>query len=76
MFRKIFKEAPKNASILSIGDRYETDIKPMIMLGGDGVLVNSPHSVSIFLEDMVNERIGTDGYTFFNGNKDIKNKNI
>ena len=30
------------ASILSIGDRYETDIKPILELGGMGIIVEKP----------------------------------
>ncbi len=34
--------------IIAIGDRYNVDIKPLINLGGDGVLVDLPDEVCDF----------------------------
>lgn len=41
---------PKDA--LSIGDRYNTDILPMLELGGRGVLVKSPHALGPIYESL------------------------
>ena len=38
--------------VLSIGDRYETDIVPMIKLGGKGVLLSSPQSLKAICNDI------------------------
>lgn len=40
------------ADILSIGDRFNTDIKPMLELGGKGILLHSPRYLRKVLEDM------------------------
>jgi len=36
--------------ILSIGDRFEIDIEPVLKIGGSGVLVNGPQEVADFLQ--------------------------
>ena len=36
--------------ILSIGDRYETDIRPVLDLGGQGVLLHNPKTLSVLYE--------------------------
>ncbi len=38
--------------VLSIGDRYETDIVPMIKLGGKGVIVSSPQNLKAIFNDI------------------------
>lgn len=40
---------PRN--MLSIGDRYETDIRPMLELGGRGLLLNSPDGLMDYIEN-------------------------
>lgn len=40
-------------NILSIGDRYMTDIKPILELGGSGILLSSPRSISKIQQDLV-----------------------
>ena len=57
VFRSIM---PANNKLLSIGDRYYSDIEPVIKLGGAGILVNAPSSVPYILEDMNNGVIKTD----------------
>lgn len=37
---------------LSIGDRYNTDILPILELGGSGVLVKAPYALGCLLEDL------------------------
>lgn len=36
----------------SIGDRFSTDIEPMLFLGGNGVLVSAPESLQCVLRDL------------------------
>lgn len=40
------------SSMLSIGDRYQTDIRPMIELGGVGVLITSPKNLMKVVKDL------------------------
>ncbi len=43
VIREILNQYDLNAGeVLSIGDRYAIDIKPLIDLGGDGILVSGP----------------------------------
>ena len=50
----------------SIGDRYSTDIKPLLELGGNGVLVAAPESLSGVVGDMSNGKLMTcDAYRYF-----------
>lgn len=50
----------------SIGDRYVTDIEPMLKLGGNGVLVSAPESLGSVLEDMSNGSLMTcEAYRYF-----------
>ena len=50
----------------SIGDRYVTDIETMLKLGGNGVLVSAPESLSSVLKDMANGCLMTcDAYRYF-----------
>jgi len=44
----------KASHFLSIGDRYHTDIAPMLNLGGAGTLVLTPEGVSAFYKDLCN----------------------
>lgn len=37
--------------ILSIGDRYDTDIRPMLELGGNGILLYEPHGLIDFFKE-------------------------
>lgn len=57
-FGKIIRDYNINAcDLLSIGDRYHTDIEPVIELGGNGILIKSPSSVQRILEDMNSCRV-------------------
>lgn len=38
--------------MLSIGDRYQTDVVPMLELGGHGVIVNAPQALKEVLKDL------------------------
>ena len=50
----------------SIGDRYSTDIKPLMELDGNGVLVAVPESLSGVVGDMSNGKLMTcDAYRYF-----------
>ncbi len=40
------------SEMLSIGDRYQTDIKPMIELGGNGILVSGPRDLTAALNEL------------------------
>ena len=56
----------------SIGDRYLTDIEPMLKLGGSGVLVSSPESLPVVMRDMAKCKLETcNDYIYFpvNGDK-------
>lgn len=43
------------ASMLSVGDRYNVDIEPLLKLGGNGILINNPKELNK-LEKVVYER--------------------
>ena len=45
--------------VFSIGDRYSTDIRPLLELGGNGVLVAAPESLSGVMGDMSNGKLMT-----------------
>lgn len=52
--------------IISIGDRFETDIKPVLDLGGCGILVRKPASLIKVLSDMKNNVLQTcNDYEFY-----------
>lgn len=63
----IHDRAVKPADILSIGDRYSTDILPLLQLGGRGVLVDGPQSLPRVLHDMKNGGLkeSSDSYKYF-----------
>ena len=69
--RDIFGQLLEGYSIhphraISIGDRYLTDIDPMLKLGGSGVLVATPEAISGVLRDMSNGKLMTcDSYKYF-----------
>lgn len=44
-------------SILSIGDRFSTDIQPLLDLGGKGILVKKPSSLKSLLSDLSLNRL-------------------
>lgn len=53
-------------NIISIGDRYETDIKPAILLGCKGLLVKSPQSLSDIFMDLTKDQLGySDTYLLY-----------
>ena len=43
---------------LSVGDRYATDIKPLVNLGGDGVLIHMPEELKDVYSDLSSGRLG------------------
>ena len=45
--------------VLSIGDRFQTDIQPALMVGGDGVLVDGPGSIDYVYDDWCKKRLQT-----------------
>ncbi len=50
----------------SIGDRFPTDIEPMLSLGGNGVLVSAPESLQRVLMDLSAGTLATcDAYKYF-----------
>lgn len=50
----------------SIGDRFPTDIEPMLSLGGNGVLVSTPESLQRVLMDFSAGTLATcDAYRYF-----------
>ena len=53
--------------ILSIGDRFKTDIQPALAVGGDGVLVNGPSAVETVYTDFSENNLQTRAgiYQFF-----------
>lgn len=51
------------SNMYSIGDRYSTDIKPILELGGNGILLHNPIAVSYVLKAL-EEGICTNGEEF------------
>lgn len=53
--------------VLSIGDRYMTDIYPLLRLGGRGILVKGPFSLRYILDDMNSGNLLTNSqaYTYY-----------
>ncbi len=45
--------------IVSIGDRYQTDVIPMLELGGHGIVVSMPIALRILLRDMLKGEISS-----------------
>lgn len=39
-------------SVLCVGDRYESDIRPLVELGGDGVLIDKPEDLKEVYQDL------------------------
>lgn len=58
------KAAKEPENCLSIGDRYETDIVPMLKLGGMGIVVKKPRALSDVYEYLTGGKI-------CNGNFDV-----
>ena len=56
--------------VLSIGDRYATDIRPLVELGGDGVLIRMPEELKAVCSDLSAGRLGENDsapYIFYRG---------
>lgn len=52
--------------MISIGDRYSTDLLPMIDLGGKGILLKQPQFLRMVLMDLKNHNLKTcDYYEFY-----------
>ena len=57
--------------VLSIGDRYSTDIEPLLNMGGDGVLVQKPEVLLDVYYDLLHGCLKSgenDKYIFFSNN--------
>lgn len=58
--------------ILSIGDRFETDIKPSLMVGGDGIQIKKPMFLEILLNDLLSNKLKScEYYDWFKNRKKI-----
>ncbi len=55
--------------ILSIGDRFETDIKPSLIVGGDGVQIKKPVFLKRLLDDLLSDQLNSCEYYDFFGNR-------
>lgn len=51
--------------IISIGDRYQTDIVPILELGGKGVLVDGPQGLRNYIFDYSRNVFKYDSYTLY-----------
>ena len=51
--------------MLSIGDRYHTDIEPMLNLGGAGIVVKIPTILDKIYYDLKQGNLEETNYTFF-----------
>ncbi|MDD3204913.1 MAG: HAD family hydrolase [Lachnospiraceae bacterium] len=52
--------------IISIGDRFLTDIEPVLKINGIGLLINKPISLRKILLDLENDKLSTcEGYKLF-----------
>jgi len=57
-------------TVLAVGDRYETDIKPLVSLGGNGVLIWMPENLTQVYQDLYYGKLGKQGqssYKFYQG---------
>lgn len=43
------------SEMISIGDRFATDIEPMIILGGMGILIHEPRALDKVCDDLLND---------------------
>ena len=68
MRRIIEKYNVEPANVLSIGDRYKTDIEPLLSLGGLGVLANGPQDLCKIFEALQNKSL--DGIRAFGLSRD------
>lgn len=71
MIEKILERySVEPGAVLSIGDRYATDIKPLVDLGGDGVLIRTPEELKEIYYDLSNGELGKNKdarYKFYKG---------
>ena len=51
--------------ILSIGDRYSTDVEPLLRLGGHGAVISSPHNLQNVYEDLLLEKLCSNKFYCF-----------
>ncbi len=59
--------------MLSIGDRYKTDILPMLEIGGSGILLKSNNYLSQVYDDLNNNSVHScEGYEFYSNNPNLK----
>ena len=60
------KYCVKFNEMISFGDRFETDIKPMIQLGGLGALIQSPSAlIDVFNDLSLNTLGNSSSYSFY-----------
>ena len=64
MEKTIEKYGVKAEDVLSIGDRYDVDGRPIIELGGQTVIIKSPLSIKKVIEDFNNFKT-CDEYQYF-----------
>lgn len=51
--------------ILSVGDRYSTDIEPMLKLGGHGILISGPECLQCIYDDLSEGIITEKNYHYY-----------
>lgn len=57
----------KPANIISIGDRYQTDVKPLLELGGRGIVVSNIKGLKDFYDSILNKSlISSNNFIFYN----------
>lgn len=54
-----YKYSIRYSDMISIGDRYSTDILPMLELGGKGIELKQPQNLGRVLQDLKNRRMQT-----------------
>ena len=59
------KTAKKPENCLSIGDRYETDIAPMLKLGGSGIVVKKPEALSDVYEYLTGRKACNENFDVY-----------
>lgn len=55
----------QSTEILSVGDRFETDIHPLLMMGGSGVLIKKPKFLTKLHDDLVHKDLNSCQYYEF-----------
>lgn len=55
----------ESTEILSVGDRFETDIHPLLMMGGSGVLIKKPEFLAQLHDDLMHKDLNSCQYYEF-----------